>query len=207
MLKVKRLDTLYDPERAFVNLYGDSDTAFWLDSSKIDERARFSFMGARRGPAWSGRSPMTSRAASCASSVHPARRCVPESIFDYLSREMRHMRYLSHDLPFDFNCGFVGYFGYELKADCEGNDAHHSTMPDAAFVFADRLIAFDHVEQCTYVLCVAEPGDAEQGDRWIAETSLRLGFAAADQRSGVGRHVRARASGLSPQPLPPAVPR
>ncbi len=63
------------------------------------------------------------------------------------------MRYLSHDLPFDFNCGFVGYFGYELKADCEGNDAHRSTMPDAAFVFADRLIAFDHVEQCTYVLC------------------------------------------------------
>ncbi len=50
MLKVKRLDTLYDTERAFVNLYGDSDNAFWLDSSKIDERARFSFMGAADGP-------------------------------------------------------------------------------------------------------------------------------------------------------------
>ena len=37
---------------------------------------------------------------------------------------MRRLRYLSDDLPFDFNCGFVGYFGYELKADCEGNDAH-----------------------------------------------------------------------------------
>ena len=47
-------------------------------------------------------------------------------------------------------------------------------MPDAAFVFADRLIAFDHVEQCTYVLCVTEPGRTEQGERWIAETSLRL---------------------------------
>ena len=87
---------------------------------------------------------------------------------------MRRLRHLSDDLPFDFNCGFVGYFGYELKADCEGNDAHRSSMPDAAFVFADRLIAFDHLEQCTYVLCVTEPGGASEGERWIAETSLRL---------------------------------
>jgi para-aminobenzoate synthetase len=173
VLKVKRLDTLYDTERAFVNLYGDSETAFWLDSSKIDERARFSFMGAADGP--------------LASTIHydvssgelrvvraGGEEALPESIFDYLSREMRRLRYLSHDLPFDFNCGFVGYFGYELKADCEGNDAHRSSMPDASFVFADRLIAFDHVEQCTYVLCVTDPDGVEAGDRWIAETSLRL---------------------------------
>jgi para-aminobenzoate synthetase len=173
VLKVKRIDTLYDTERAFVNLFGDSDTAFWLDSSKIDERARFSFMGAAGGPLGA---IITYDVSSGELRIERpgGTEVAPESIFDYLSREMRHLRYLSHDLPFDFNCGFVGYFGYELKADCEGNDAHHSTMPDAAFVFADRLIAFDHVEQCTYVLCVAEPGDAEQGDRWIAEMSLRL---------------------------------
>ena len=70
-----------------------------------------------------------------------------ESIFDYLSREMKRLRYLSDDLPFDFNCGFVGYFGYELKADCEGDNAFQSSMPDAAFMFADRLIAFDHYEK------------------------------------------------------------
>src|SRR5207249_3628097 len=34
-LKVKRLDRLYDTERAFVHLYGDSDHAFWLDSSRV----------------------------------------------------------------------------------------------------------------------------------------------------------------------------
>jgi para-aminobenzoate synthetase len=172
-LKVKRLDTLYDTERAFVNLYGHSETAFWLDSSKVDERARFSFMGAAGGPlgavisydVGSGELQIERGGTS---------EVLKESIFDYLSREMRHMRYLSHDLPFDFNCGFVGYFGYELKADCEGNDVHRSSMPDAAFLFADRLIAFDHVEQCTYVLCVTESGRAEEGDRWIAETSLRL---------------------------------
>ena len=174
VLKVKRIDTLYDPERAFVHLYGDAETAFWLDSSKIDERARFSFMGAADGPlATRVRYDVGVGELEVERADGGVER-FDESIFDYLSREMRRVRYLSHDLPFDFNCGFVGYFGYELKPDCEGDDAHHSSMPDAAFVFADRLIAFDHLEQCTYVLCVAEPDRVEEGDRWIAETSLRL---------------------------------
>ena len=43
-----------------------------------------------------------------------------ESIFDYLGRETRRLRRPPGDLPFDFDCGFAGYFGYELKADCDG---------------------------------------------------------------------------------------
>jgi para-aminobenzoate synthetase len=172
-LRFKRLDTLYDAERAFVNLYGGSEVAFWLDSSKVDERARFSFMGAAAGPlgarisyeVGSGELRIDRAAGS---------ETLKESIFDYLSREMRDMRCASDDLPFDFNGGFVGYFGYELKADCEGDDAHRSTMPDADFIFADQMIAFDHLERCTYVVCVMDDAGAEKADRWIAETSLRL---------------------------------
>jgi len=172
-LKVKRLDRLYDTERAFVDLYGDSETAFWLDSSRADERARFSFMGAADGPLGA---TISYDVGSGELRIERADgvQIRDESIFDYLSREMRHLSCLSDDLPFDFNCGFVGYFGYELKADCEGNDAHRSSMPDAALIFAGRLIAFDHLERCTYLLCVTEPGGAVDGERWIAETSLRL---------------------------------
>jgi para-aminobenzoate synthetase len=189
-LNVKRLDRLYDPERAFVDLYGDSETAFWLDSSRVDERARFSFMGAADGPL----------AATICYDVGLGELRIEradggqvrnESIFDYLSREMRHLRCLSDDLPFDFNCGFVGYFGYELKADCEGNDAHRSSMPDAAFIFAGRLIAFDHLEQCTYLVCVTEPDGAVDGERWIAETSLRLASLqplSSQEEDGIGLH-------------------
>jgi para-aminobenzoate synthetase len=172
-LKVKRLDSIYDPERAFAHLYGESEDAFWLDSSMLDERTRFSFMGDASGPlassidydAHSGELRVTSGGET---------RVLEETIFDYLAREMRRLRHLSDDLPFDFNCGFAGYFGYELKAVCEGSDAHRSSLPDAHFVFADRMIAFDHVERCTYVLGVAERGEVEDLERWIAETSLRL---------------------------------
>jgi len=172
-LQVKRLDTLVDSERAFVHLYGDDEHAFWLDSSKLDSRSRFSFMGAPGGPL---SSVITYDVADGVVRVERSGvvETSEESIFDYLSRETRRLRYVSDDLPFDFNCGFVGYLGYELKADCEGEAAHASAMPDAAFVFADRLIAFDHVERTTYVLCVADPDGLEDGERWIRDTSLRL---------------------------------
>jgi para-aminobenzoate synthetase len=172
-LQVERIDRVYDPEQVFVNLYGDHRYAFWLDSSKIDERSRFSFMGASGGPlssvvTYDVAEPQVKVARGVSSEVHD------ESIFDYLSREMKRLRYLSDDLPFDFNCGFVGYFGYELKADVEGDLPHQSTMPDAAFIFADRLIAFDHYEKCAYLLCVTEPTSEDEGRRWIAETAARL---------------------------------
>ncbi|HEV7772781.1 MAG TPA: aminodeoxychorismate synthase component I [Conexibacter sp.] len=172
-LSVKRLEKLVDPERAFVHLYGNADNAFWLDSSKVDERARFSFMGAPGGPLSAvitydvGEGVVRIDRGGVVETSE-------ESIFDYLSREGRRLRYVSDDLPFDFNCGFVGYLGYELKADCEGDAAHASPMPDAAFVFADRLIAFDHVERTTYVLCVSEPDGVEEAERWIRDTTLRL---------------------------------
>jgi para-aminobenzoate synthetase len=172
-LKVKRLDLLYDTERAFVNLYGNSEHAFWLDSSRVDERARFSFMGATGGPLSAF---ITYDVAT--KEVHVERNGSTEvhheTIFDHLSREMRRMRHLSDDLPFDFNCGFAGYFGYELKDDCEGDLQYQATTPDAAFVFADRLIAFDHLERATYVLCLTDAATEADGERWIRETSLRL---------------------------------
>jgi para-aminobenzoate synthetase len=188
-LKVKRLDTLHDSECAFVNLYGSSETAFWLDSSKVDERARFSFMGDAAGPLAAAITYDVGSGEVRVERDGEETEVLKESIFDYLSHEMRRLRHPSDDLPFDFNCGFVGYFGYELKADCEGNDAHRSAIPDAAFVFADRLIAFDHLERCTYVLCVTEPEGVAEAERWIAETSLRLASLpplSAPHREGAG---------------------
>ncbi|HEY6550183.1 MAG TPA: aminodeoxychorismate synthase component I [Solirubrobacterales bacterium] len=190
-LRVQRLDLLPDAERAFVHIYGASRNAFWLDSSAEGERGRFSFIGDSEGPlgavvtydVGAGQVRVERRAGA---EVHD------ESIFDYLGRELRRLRHLSSDLPFNFNCGFVGYFGYELKADCGGTAAHRATTPDAALVFSDRLIAFDHEERHTYLLALA-PSTAElhqisgsaarkfdavrgagEVEAWIEETSRRL---------------------------------
>jgi para-aminobenzoate synthetase len=155
-LKAERLDDLLDPERVFTHLYGGSENAFWLDSSRVDGGARFSFMGDDRGPL--GKTVLH-------------RVGDEESIFDRLAGELERVKpAFAPELPFEFQCGFAGWLGYELKAECGGEAAHVSPLPDAAFVLAARMVAFDHGERCTYLLCLAEPGAEEEADEWLAAT-------------------------------------
>ena len=52
----------------------------------------------------------------------------------------------------------VGYFGYEMKQECYGADVlkneYTSFTSDSAFLFADRMVAFDHLENTTYLVAV-----------------------------------------------------
>jgi para-aminobenzoate synthetase len=172
-LLCRRLDFLADAERAFAQIYGSSENAFWLDSSAEGERGRFSFMGDSEGPLGAvvtydveaGQVRVQRRDGE---EVHD------ESIFAYLGRELRRLRHLSAGLPFDFDCGFAGYFGYELRADCGARANHQATTPDAAFVFADRLIVFDHHKRHVYLLVLLAPRVADEATRWVEETSRRL---------------------------------
>jgi para-aminobenzoate synthetase len=171
-LIVRRLDSLPDPESVFVHLYGQSRNAFWLDSNAVGERGRFSFIGNSEGPL----------AALVTYDVELGEVRVErggeveeraESIFDYLARELEQLRPLSADFPFGFDCGFAGYLGYELKAECDGAVAHRASTPDAAFILADRLIAFDHAAGHTYLLALESPAVGEASG-WIEETAARL---------------------------------
>jgi para-aminobenzoate synthetase len=169
-LLARRLDFLADAERAFVHIYGASENAFWLDSSAAGERGRFSFLGDSEGPLGA---VVTYDAGAGVRVERPSGVEVhDETVFSYLERELRQRRHVSAGLPFDFDCGFAGYLGYELKADCGGSAVHQADMPDSAFVFADRLIAFDHQEGQTYLLALADPGDGAEG--WMEETGRCL---------------------------------
>jgi para-aminobenzoate synthetase len=169
-LLVRRIEGPVDAEHAFVALYGGSPNAFWLDSSSVGEQGRFSFIGDDSGPLSAvvtydvkERLVQLSRRGG---GVETRR----ESVFDFLTAALPGVRSTVAGLPFDFDCGFVGYLGYELKADCGGTAAHRATTPDAAFVFADRLVAFDHEEGCVYLLALPHP----RAESWLDETERRL---------------------------------
>jgi para-aminobenzoate synthetase len=172
-LLIKRVDTPVDPERAFVSLHGESENAFWLDGSRTDDGARFSFIGDDSGPLGA-----TISYDVAAGEVRVERggevELRGESIFEYLAAEMERLRLPEAELPFEFECGFAGWLGYELKAECGGEATHESPLPDAAFVFAGRMIAFDHVERRTYLLCLAERGGEPEAEEWLAATALKL---------------------------------
>jgi para-aminobenzoate synthetase len=175
-LRVRRLDTLTDPEAAFVALYGESEHAFWLDSPRPGERARFSFMGDASGPL---------------AEVITHDLGEDESVFGYLDRRTAGLRpaELPH-LPFEFDCGFVGYLGYELKAECGYSSPHESEHPDAAFLLADRVVAFDHEENRTYLLCLHHQGEEEAAEAWLDVTARRLTALRAGEKSGGGPHLQ-----------------
>ena len=67
--------------------------------------------------------------------------------FRYLRDRLQRYQVAGNDLPFDFVGGFVGYFGYELKAECGGRAAHRSAQPDAAGLWVRRFLAVDHAER------------------------------------------------------------
>jgi para-aminobenzoate synthetase len=137
-------------------LYGESANAFWLDGAEGGEGARFSFMGDDGGPL--GRTVFHRVGGG-------------ESIFDRLAGELERLTPANApELPFEFQCGLAGWLGYEVKAECGGDAAYESPLPDAAFVFAARMIAFDHAAGNTYVLALDEP----HAQQWVEETARLL---------------------------------
>ncbi|MCX4611229.1 aminodeoxychorismate synthase component I [Streptomyces mirabilis] len=189
-LHTRRIATAVDAEAAFTRMYAASPRAFWLDSARVEEgRSRFSFFGDGSGPLSEFvRYDVTSGRCEIERAGRPARK-VRASVFDYLKRQLANRRVDATGLPFDFTGGYVGYFGYETKADCGSPNRHRAETPDACWLFADRLIAVDHQEGFTYAVCVAEdtPQATREATDWLDGALAQLTFV-----------------GPEPQPLPPA---
>src|SRR5215204_6464462 len=170
----RALTTWCDPEAAFVALYGDRKHAVWLDSSRVEPGlARFSFMGVPDGPLGHVvRYDVGTRALTIERAG--GREELRESVLDHCERELARLRADAPELPFDFTCGFVGYFGYELKAECGGALVHPSALPDAALVFCDRVIAFDHDQRRVHLLALADAQGDGVAEAWLSATERAL---------------------------------
>jgi para-aminobenzoate synthetase len=202
--------TRADTEAIFRRLFAGSPECFWLDSSLVQPGlSRFSFLGDTSGPLGE---TLTYRVGDAGVTVTDAAgtRSEPGSAFDVLGRRLRERRIDGDDtLPFGFTGGYVGYFGYEMKADCGADAVHTARTPDALWIFASRLVAVDHETGVTYLVAIHDGSDAAAADarRWLDETArvlaaLRPG-AAEDDRSGTGRREAEPPAGTRPG-KPPA---
>jgi para-aminobenzoate synthetase len=173
-LKTRKLNICPDSEQIFVHLFRDEPNAFWLDSSLVEtNKSRFSFMGDGNGiNSLLVRYYSEKQELIVTQSETVTHRS--ESIFEYLKQEIERRKCQDNELPFDFNCGFVGYFGYELKGECGSKIVHSSPLPDAIFLLADRLIAIDHQEQKIYLLQLIQPGQIETAETWFNQVQHQL---------------------------------
>ena len=173
---VRRLPLAPDPQLAYEELVDPERCAFWLDSSAvIDGLSRFSFLGDGSGPY---AEYITHRVADAVTVIERRGRApvrVPGPFFAFLDEQLRQRELpVPEGLPFDFNLGYVGYLGYELKAETEGEPRHAAETPDVAMLFADRLLAIDHREGDAYLLHVARDREAHVAAAWFDDVERRL---------------------------------
>lgn len=205
-LVTRELPTRWSPETVYDQLFRGNNHAYWLDSSLPGgDRGRFSVMGDATGPlarvatadVWSG--CVTVESAGGASEL------VAAPFLEWVDRDLRSLHTELPELPFDFALGWVGYLGYELKAECGGDLVHRSPVADATMVFADRALVFDHVGNTTHLLALVE-GTAEESaaaaDAWLIGTAERLAQLAGLSLPAPGRPPRAGRSGCATTAAP-----
>jgi para-aminobenzoate synthetase len=179
-LRVREIEGEGPTEHLFERLFADAENAFWLDSADAPTRlAQCSYLGTSAGR---DRCLLSYDVEAGEVSIERARRDTVErkSIFDLLDREIaKHAVEPPPGLERGLIGGFVGYLGYELKADCGSPNVHRSDLPDALLMLANRVVAVDHVRRRTYVCAVGREDDAE-ADRWLEAAAELVAAAIAD---------------------------
>ena len=178
-LHMQHLDVHPEALTAYSSLFAGGDQGFWLDSSSVvDGLSRFSFMGNGDGPLAEHVTYSVADGEVVVRRGDRSAKRVRQPFFDYLDDQLRAREVPAPEgLPFEFNLGYVGYLGYELKAETGGTDAHQSDTPDAALLFADRALVLDHATRTSYLLALSISGDAAgtaEAKAWLATTAEAL---------------------------------
>ena len=143
-LHVVSLGRWVDPAVAYAAVCGDRDDAFWLDSGP-NATSGHSYLG---------------RAAEVVTAF-------PHGVLAFL-------RGLDRDVdtsaaPPGFRLGWVGWLGYELRAETMGTPVEReSRYPLAAWLRVDRALAFDHERREVLLLSLDDPA------AWRAEVEAAL---------------------------------
>lgn len=129
-----------EPVSVFALFHGDKGAVFLDSSLRHDALGRYSFIA-----------------------VYPFEMIQSknsESPFDLLDEKLKHFQ--MHTIPNlpPFQGGFAGYFGYELhqhleKIPLSPNDDMH--FPDLMLGIYDLVIAFDHVNQSSFIFSSGFP--------------------------------------------------
>ncbi|MGX7728549.1 aminodeoxychorismate synthase component I [Rhodococcus sp. 2H158] len=176
VLESRRIEHNPDPQRVFEALFAEGPHSFWLDGSAATEpNSRFSILGDGSGPraefvTYSVAETLVreQRAGAPVAEFHT-------TFFDHVDRRLAERTVARRDdLPFAFALGYVGYLGYELKADTGGQLVHTSPIADAAMVFADRAVVLDHEARCCYLLALSERTGEPATTAWFDETAAVL---------------------------------
>jgi para-aminobenzoate synthetase len=142
---VRTLDRALDGETVYRELLAAEPVAFWLDGSLTD------------------RSPRRASVLGTTADADVIVRDVADGdVFAELN-ELLAARAAEPppELAGLFCGGYVGYFGYELKALTGGVAAHEAPTPDALWIWANRFVVIDHDRDRTHLVAL------DGGEDWL----------------------------------------
>ena len=122
---------------------------------------------------------------------------VPADMFGYLSAELAARQLPPAGLPFEFSLGYVGYLGYEMKADCGGEKVHATDLADAAFLFCDRAVVLDHETSEAWILSLSTDAAREQALAWLDEAERAVRVSAVPRCRPASRYRASRRLSMS----------
>ena len=187
-----------DPELVFRARFADAEYAVWLDGG-ADATSGVSILASAHAAsefvtAVAARGTVTRSTPAGADASEVTREA---SVFDALAAGLRDVAVDGGDAG---PLGWFGWFGYELGAHLNDVPTDEAETPDAAFLFVDRAIVFDHgARSVRLVWLEAEPASesdsgSDTAKAWVDELAAALD--ALDSRS---THA-APASATAPSP-------
>lgn len=148
-----------DTAELYCTLFAHSYTSFWLDASNnAHPDGRYSYLGDTTGP-------------YAMTMMHNVGRGDALDQLDrVLQTDVGDTSALDH-LDLGFKLGWVGYLGYELKAECGADRAHTSPYSDMSLLFADRALAVDHHNNKVHLMWLtgADEISNQEQQQWVAE--------------------------------------
>lgn len=166
----------FDTSELYEKLYAYDERTLWLDSSKVGEGlSRFSIFGLqgeKRGHTI--KYDVDKKLVEKTFLASQEKEIFEENIFDFLKANRPKWDY-DEALPFDFQLGYIGYFGYELKKDTENVSNKHSySHPDAYLKYCDRALVYDHLEKKLYLLSYGDDLDWKEDIKKILDEDLEI---------------------------------
>lgn len=236
LLDTDELSQTISDARLFNELFGSEPEAVWLDGNLPgNSSSRFSIMGAPTGPlskiataSVPGGTVTVQKSGAIHSSIGSREEQGEQTVvietrgfFDWLEAELASTQVelaateaaLSSagkdtcNLPFEFRLGWVGYLGYELKAEIGSPNQYESQLPDAVMMFLDRALVIDHDTDRIYLLGLRDPDDPAGLDatkQWFDQTRARIASIPTDELSGSaqGRATSAKVETTAPTEHP-----
>jgi aminodeoxychorismate synthase component I len=144
---IRTLDRALDGETVYRELLAAEPVAYWLDGSLTDRAShRVSILGTTTDDVIT-RDVTDGDVFTELNELLAARAAEPPP-----------------ELAGLFCGGYVGYFGYELKALTGGVAAHEAPTPDALWIWANRFVVIDHDRDVTHLVALDIAG---AGEDWL----------------------------------------